>query len=385
MSAMVDARTVADVGHAAVTVGSEAKGLSVYSAEALACVQAYGRIIARSGLFGTRVEEQGQTIVLMSMSDGVPITRYREKFHVMGAQLALRAEWMLAEFRRLGGKYRWIDQGDDGQQAVIEATFAGESATVKFSIEDAKKMNLVKKDSGWEKNPGSMLRARVQSKMVRMLAPEVVAGYYTEEELQGIENVDAIGASLTVGCMPTATLQPNFVESHPIKISQVSAPTVDHTVTSTIMLATAEQLAEFDALITELGVSSEKQQANLAAAGVDRPAELSTEKIAEFISILRAKKASLSPSSVSETGSHRLDLNGPLSKELDEKIRTTIKEVAQTPGGAEITKRLREHLDKSNRKLGELTHAEALKLLAALEQRQVELFLSVALNDQKKE
>jgi hypothetical protein len=57
-----------------------------------------------------------------------------------------------------------------------------------YTIEEATTAGLVKKDSGWEKNPKSMLIARAEAGLARLIYPELMAGLYTPEELEEVRN-----------------------------------------------------------------------------------------------------------------------------------------------------------------------------------------------------
>jgi len=60
---------------------------------------------------------------------------------------------------------------------------AGEST---FTIEDAKRAELVKPDSGWIKYPRAMLFSRAISQGARLYCPDAIGGVYTDEEIRSI-------------------------------------------------------------------------------------------------------------------------------------------------------------------------------------------------------
>jgi len=55
-----------------------------------------------------------------------------------------------------------------------------------FTMDDAKRANLVKPDSGWAKFPRAMLFSRAISQGARMYAPDAIGGVYTDEEMRSI-------------------------------------------------------------------------------------------------------------------------------------------------------------------------------------------------------
>jgi hypothetical protein len=113
----------------------------------------------------------------------------------------MKAEAMLAEFNHRGGKHVWVKSDD--KQAVLRLTYDQfDKFEVSFTIKDAERAGLCgadgKMNSGqnspgsWQKMPDAMLRARVTSKAIRMVCPEIVAGVYTPEEVEDSRPVTTV-------------------------------------------------------------------------------------------------------------------------------------------------------------------------------------------------
>jgi hypothetical protein len=126
------------------------------------------------------------------MADGITPLDFIRKYHIIEGRPSMRADAMTAEFRRRGGKVRWLQLGDSGT-AEAEFEFEGQSFKMSFTLDDARRLlgkgkdgkdRIDKPGGNWEKDPGAMLRARLTSKAIRILAPEIVAGVYTPEEVQ---------------------------------------------------------------------------------------------------------------------------------------------------------------------------------------------------------
>jgi hypothetical protein len=126
------------------------------------------------------------------MADGITPLDFIRKYHIIEGRPSMRADAMTAEFRRRGGKVRWLQLGDSGT-AEAEFEFEGQTLRMAFTLDDARKLlgkgkdgkdRIDKPGGNWEKDPGAMLRARLTSKAIRILAPEIVAGVYTPEEVQ---------------------------------------------------------------------------------------------------------------------------------------------------------------------------------------------------------
>lgn len=169
---------------------------SVYDqiADPLAFVTQIGQVFWKAGACGCDTEAKGQLLALVCLTERKNPFEIDRTYHLIDGKLSMRADAMLAEFRARGGKHKWIKDGSDGTEAVLELTFDGQSITSPFTIEDAKRAKLLKEDkpnSNWMKDPASMLRARCISRGVRMVAPEIVAGTYTPEEVEEFDDAPA--------------------------------------------------------------------------------------------------------------------------------------------------------------------------------------------------
>ncbi len=162
-------------------------------------VEKMGTSMAQSGMFGCKNVQQGMVLAMACLTEKKNPIELARTYHIIDGQLSMRADAMLAEFRNRGGKCRWLNIGDDGQEARAIFTFDEQELEVAFTIGDARKMELVRQKSNWVKNPGAMLRARCTSKAVRILAPEIVAGVYAPEELGDGEGVRAATGDVIEG------------------------------------------------------------------------------------------------------------------------------------------------------------------------------------------
>jgi hypothetical protein len=135
------------------------------------------------------------------------------RFHIVEGRLTQRADAMLAEFKAAGGRVRWIQWDDEAAKAEFE--YQGDKLENVFSWEMAQKAKYPFKSDGgikanWAASRPDMLRARLITKTLRMLAPDIVAGIYTPEELDDdrLPSVERI---------PEAPLAPLFDPAKEIK------------------------------------------------------------------------------------------------------------------------------------------------------------------------
>ena len=153
----------------------------------LKAVERLGEMIATSGMFGCTKIEQGQVLALQCMTERKAPLEMAKTYHVIEGKLSMRADAMLAKFQLSGGTVKWTKRDDK----VVEATFTlrGNSLPFRATLEEFVANGVAtgrdgKLKDNWRKFPRQMLTARVVSEAVRLLAPEVVFGVYTPEELQ---------------------------------------------------------------------------------------------------------------------------------------------------------------------------------------------------------
>lgn len=135
----------------------------------------------KSNLFGLPTPEAALSLMLLCQAEGLHPIQAVRRYHIIKGRPAMRADAMLAEFQRQGGKVQWLERTD----RVVFAKFSHESSgTCEFSwtIEQAKDAGLTNNPT-WQKYPRQMLTARVISEAVRTMLPGVVCGVYTPEEI----------------------------------------------------------------------------------------------------------------------------------------------------------------------------------------------------------
>lgn len=133
---------------------------------------------------------QAAAIILTGRELGIPPMHALRSINVIKGKPVLASELQLALFHRAGGKSRILQSSD----VLCEMWFRhpnGTEHTEKFTLEDAKRADLLGKDS-WRKYAKAMYRARCISSGLRVLAPDIVAGVYDPEELGG--EIDDDGA-----------------------------------------------------------------------------------------------------------------------------------------------------------------------------------------------
>lgn len=162
---------------------NESNAVVVYDkiADPLAAIKQIGTMYAKSGMFGCTKVEEGEVLALATLCERKSPIDIKRTYHLMFGSLCMRADAMLARFKALGGECKWLSDLGDVKQAKAHFKYKENELDAAYTIEDAKREQLLGKDL-WKKSTPDMLRARLISKVLRMIAPEIVAGVYTPEE-----------------------------------------------------------------------------------------------------------------------------------------------------------------------------------------------------------
>lgn len=345
-------------------------GLVIYeSSQAVDAIERLGTMIAKGGLYGCKNIEQGQTLVLMAMAEGLPITEMRKRYHVMntkfGSTLAMRADYMLAEFRRLGGEYTWIDQGDDGQQAKLRVKYLTNDIEVTFTLDDAKRQKLVKADGNWEKTPDAMLRSRCVTKAVRMVCPEVLAGFQTEDEAGEVPATTSVAAPSTGVVQPQDKDKPGkaapLAAGSAVSINDMDADAIDAEFsvmdeTEKPQLASGSQIRRLTELFGLLKVPPDGQLRGITSTGAVDMSDLSSDGANALIAKMEARLLEIEQQA------------GPATDGQIERLKTLIEQYSQEVGMGDVPAKIKQHLNSNKiAKLTELTWYSANLLIEGLD------------------
>ena len=203
----------------------------------LAAVERLGEIIASSGMFGCTKVEQGQVLALQCISEKKPPLELSKTYHMIEGKLSMRADAMLAKFQLSGGTVKWTRRDDK----IVEATFTLRGNSLPFSakLEDFVTNGVAvsrdgKMKDNWRKFPRQMLTARVISEAVRLLAPEVVFGVYTPEEIQDSNN--------SAPAQDPIKVEP--IDAYADQVTALTAILIDHEASVNAYLIAKKQITE---------------------------------------------------------------------------------------------------------------------------------------------
>lgn len=142
-------------------------------------IKEMGQMFASSGMFGCTKLEQGQVLALACLIEGKSPFELMRNYHIIGGNLTMKSVAVLAEFMKTGGNVVWHSALSDGEQASATFVMGGnELPKATYTIADAQREGLVTGPNkhNWNARPADMLRARLITKAVRMLAPSVIMG-----------------------------------------------------------------------------------------------------------------------------------------------------------------------------------------------------------------
>lgn len=145
----------------------------------------------KSGMFGCTQPGQGAVILSTCLSEGISPFEFMNTYHLIENRPSMKADAMLAKFMQAGGRYKvlsFLKEKAEGHFA-----FGDNEITIDLTIKDAQESGLTHNAKGqwknnWKNFPRQMLWARVVSTAIRLVAPHIVAGIYTPEEVQDFDS-----------------------------------------------------------------------------------------------------------------------------------------------------------------------------------------------------
>lgn len=188
--------------------------LTVYKPNGLSLreIDYLGQIMAASGRFAD-VGDKSKAIVqiLAGQEMGFSPLVSMTKIYVIKGKISVSAELMASMIKRSGEyDYKVIDHTD--KKCSVQFYRGSKEAYLSvFTIEDAKKAELVKSGSGWEKYPRAMLFSRALSQGARIECPHLLNGVYTSEEM-GMQ-VNEEGEVVSIESIPEATAKEQDVNA----------------------------------------------------------------------------------------------------------------------------------------------------------------------------
>lgn len=185
---MTDITTPIDINSPLATAPTVSGSNAIYNkiTDPIQAIQVMGEMIWGSGMFGCVKPEQGMVLAMTCLAEGKAPLELAKTYHIIEGKLSMRADAMLGRFQVSGGKVKWTVRNNEEVRAIF--IHDGSEVEIGVTVEEMKANGVAMGKNGlkdnWRKFPRQMLTARVISEGVRLLAPQIVSGIYTPEEVQ---------------------------------------------------------------------------------------------------------------------------------------------------------------------------------------------------------
>lgn len=130
--------------------------------------------------------------ILYGAELGIGPMQSLNSIHVIEGRTAMSPELMRAMVARHGHRIDVLENSATVCEVKGVRSDTGSTATVRWTMEDAKLAGLAGKNN-WKNYPRAMLLARATSELCRIVFPDIIAGLsYTPEEVASIEGVEYV-------------------------------------------------------------------------------------------------------------------------------------------------------------------------------------------------
>jgi hypothetical protein len=178
-----------------------------------------GEAFAASGMFGCTKPAQGQILALQCLTSGLTPFEVTQTYHLLDGRLSMKSDAMLGRFVQAGGKVKWLERTTTRVRA--RWTYRDNDLEMEVTLEELVGSGVATGKGGelkenYRRHPRQMLTARLISEAVRLLAPDVVSGVYTPEEVADfapVEKPATVTVVQPVGALPDADAEQVFKDA----------------------------------------------------------------------------------------------------------------------------------------------------------------------------
>lgn len=148
------------------------------------------QVLVKSGLLPQSVKqaETALAIMLAGREMGIPPMQAFRSLYVVNGNVTMSAQHMAAMLIQAGVVYV-VKELTDQACTIAFSRSNGMALTYTYTMDDAKTAKLTGKDN-WQKFAKDMLYNRCMALGARKIAPDVLAGMYTPDELGAVEMLD---------------------------------------------------------------------------------------------------------------------------------------------------------------------------------------------------
>lgn len=146
-------------------------------------LQHYGLAFFQSGMFpDIKSAAQAEVKVMAGVELGFSPIYSMTKIYIVKGRVMVGAEALGAMVKRSGRYDYRISKLTDTECELVFTDKGVDTYTSRFTIEDAKRADLMQPGGGWAKWPRAMLMSKAVSQGARAVCPEVISGVYTPED-----------------------------------------------------------------------------------------------------------------------------------------------------------------------------------------------------------
>lgn len=167
---------------------------------------------AKSGFFGVRDKDQALSLLMYGQALQKHPAIVMMDYHIINNKIAKKADAILRDFQKSGGRVDWTKYDDEGVTGVFTHPLSPTPVTVDWNMERAKKAGLATKNGDmYGKFTRAMFRARCISEGVRTVAPDATEQMYTPEEIRDME-VTEIAEPVSIDTAVAQSVAPKIPE-----------------------------------------------------------------------------------------------------------------------------------------------------------------------------
>jgi 5'-3' exonuclease len=146
------------------------------------------KAIYESRLFGCDRPEGALMIIMTGRSLGMSALTAMRSFHFIKGRPSLSSQGMAALVLRSGlaEYFEPTECSDESATYVTKRKNGRQEHSATFTIEDARRAQLIVKGGQWDKYPGQMCKARACAFLARDIYPDLLAGVYDPDESESI-------------------------------------------------------------------------------------------------------------------------------------------------------------------------------------------------------
>jgi len=182
----------------------------VTTPQTVSVIQALAPIIKASYMFQV-TEAQAAVVMLKGYELGLGLATAFEFIHVIDGKPSLSPKGMMAQIAKSGDVEVKVTRLPEdktkplvGYECWMKRKSSGFEHTARFTLEDAKRAELVKPHGNWDKYPENMCMWRAIGFAADVVCPDLGGGMYRPEELGAV--VDQDGEPVTIDAVAVTTL-----------------------------------------------------------------------------------------------------------------------------------------------------------------------------------